>query len=349
MFDTYIFSRISTKNEAKMNGICAFLKEHDLSVDDDVEFFVVAYSGNSIIGCGGIASNILKSIAIAPELQGSGFSLKLMSELTSYAYEMGRYHLFLFTKPSNVKFFRQAGFFQIANAGEKLCLLENTKNGLKKYCNRLKRRKLEGEKIGSIVMNANPFTLGHQFLVEKSAKECDSFHLFVVQEEGSEFSYKDRFEMIKLGTSHIPNLILHPGTEYIISRATFPTYFIKDKGVIDSCHTTVDLQIFREYIAPSLGITHRYIGTEPQCVVTNNYNLEMQQCLISPLLKGSKIEVVEVPRLTTKNKNNIISASTVRQLLMFGDKACLANYLPQTTIDYLSHLSYQIAIDPVAA
>ncbi len=79
-------------------------------------------------------------------------------------------------------------------------------------------------------MNANPFTLGHQFLVEKAAKECDWLHLFVVQEEGSEFSFFDRFEMIKAGTRHIDNITIHPGSKYIISRATFPTYFIKDQG-----------------------------------------------------------------------------------------------------------------------
>lgn len=344
MFDTYMFTRISTGNETKMKGIRVFLKKHDLSVDNDVEFFVVAFSGTSIIGCGGIASNILKSIAITPELQGSGFSLKLMSELTNYAYEMGRFHLFLFTKPSNVKFFRQAGFFKIANAGDKLSLLENNKNGLEKYCNKLKKWKVPGDKIASIVMNANPFTFGHQFLAEKAASECDWLHLFVVKEEGSEFSYHDRFEMIRKGTQHIKNLTLHPGSKYIISRVTFPTYFIKDKGVIDYCHTAVDLQLFRDHIAPYLGITHRYIGTEPQCVVTNNYNQQMQQWLISPLLESPKIEVIEVPRITTNN--NPISASTVRGLLIRGDTEHLADYLPKTTIEHLNH---HAAREPVAA
>ncbi|MCD9496586.1 [citrate (pro-3S)-lyase] ligase [Photobacterium carnosum] len=335
MFDTYLFTRISTKNEIMMKGIRVFLENKNLSIDNNVEFFVVAYSEECIIGCGGIANNILKSIAIVTERQGSGFFLKLMSELTNLAYEMGRYHLFLFTKPSNVKYFRQAGFFQIANAGEKLSLLENTKNGLEKYCNKLKQWKISGDKIGSIVLNANPFTLGHQFLVEKAANECDGLHLFVVQEEGNEFSYHDRFEMIKLGTQHIPNLILHPGSEYIISRATFPTYFIKDKGIIDYCHTAVDLQIFRNHIAPALGITHRYIGTEPQCIVTHNYNQQMQQWLTSPLLESPKIEVIEVARITINN--NPISASIVRALLLRGETDNLINYLPQTTIEYLNH------------
>jgi [citrate (pro-3S)-lyase] ligase len=344
MFDTYMFTRISTENEIKMKGIRAFLEKHDLSVDSDVEFFVVAYSGVHIIGCGGIATNVLKSIAITPELQGSGFSLKLMSELTSFSYEMGRFHLFIFTKTSNIKFFRQAGFFKIANAGEKLSLLENSKNGLKKYCNKLKKWKVPGDKIASIVMNANPFTFGHQFLAEKAASECDWLHLFVVKEEGSEFSYHDRLEMMRKGTQHIPNLTLHPGSKYIISRATFPTYFIKDQDVVDYCHTAIDLQIYRQYIAPSLGITHRYIGTEPQCVVTNNYNRQMQQWLVSPLLENPTIEVIEVPRLTTVS-NQLISASTVRGLLRRGETEPLADFLPLTTIDYLNHHTVATTIE----
>lgn len=341
MFDTYTFTRVSADSLLKIGRVSEFLEQHELGIDNDVEYFVVAHSEQHIIGCGGIASNVLKSIAIAPELQGTGFSLKLMTELTNFAYEIGRFHLFLFTKPSNIPLFRQSGFFPLVQVGDKLALLENSKKRLTNYCQQLCLLKVNADKVGSIVMNANPFTLGHQFLVEKAAKECDWLHLFVVQEEGSEFSFFDRFEMIKAGTRHIDNITIHPGSKYIISRATFPTYFIKDQGVVDYCHTAIDLQIFRQYIAPALGITHRYVGTEPQCVVTSNYNQQMYQWLGSPLLDYPNIEVVEVPRLTVREQP--ISASQVRSLLVRGELEPLNTLLPSTSIAHLN----QSAVRPI--
>ncbi len=61
--------------------------------------------------------------------------------------------------------------------------------------------------------------------------------------------------MIEEGVSDLDNVIVHQGSDYIISRATFPSYFLKDDGVINYCHTAVDLQLFRSFIGPSLGIT----------------------------------------------------------------------------------------------
>ncbi len=333
MLDTYTLSRVSARNQKKWSDIAAFLQRFNLGVDTDVERFIVAYSGEEIVACGGIAGNILKSIAINEQLHGSGFSLRLMTELTSLAYEMGRYELFLFTKPQNVKLFRQSGFFPIAKVDDTLVLLENSQYRLRNYCRKLKKSKVDGERIGSVVINANPFTLGHQYLIEQAAKDCDWLHLIVVKEEGSEFSYHDRLEMIKKGISHIPNVTVHPGSSYIISRATFPTYFIKSQGLVNYCHTAIDLQIFRHYIAPALGITHRYVGSEPDCVVTSHYNQQMKYWLTTDDLKWPPIDVVELERKTAHQQP--ISASTVRSLLKKGQVKQLGSLLPQTSIDYI--------------
>ncbi|CAM3614623.1 [Citrate [pro-3S]-lyase] ligase [Vibrio aerogenes CECT 7868] len=339
-----LLSRVNNRQQDKLSEIADFLDGFDLLIDKDVEFFVVAYSRDTtyagesagskdkIVACGGIAGNILKSIAISPELHGTGFSLTLMTELTSLAYEMGRYHLFLFTKPQNVKLFRQSGFFPVEQADDKLVLLENSQCSLKNYCRKLNQKKVSGNKIGSIVMNANPFTLGHQYLIEQAAGDCDWLHLFVVKED-CEFSYSDRLEMIKQGTAHIPNITIHPGSNYIISKATFPTYFIKSQGLIDFCYTAIDLQIFRKYIAPALGITHRYVGTEPECVVTRHYNQQMKHWLFCTEISAPQIDVVEILRRSVNDQP--ISASTVRKLLDKGDNDGLASFLPRTSIDYI--------------
>ncbi|MDK9780717.1 [citrate (pro-3S)-lyase] ligase [Vibrio sp. B172a] len=333
MFDTYAFSRVNRNQYEKFGAITEFLTCYDLDVDADVERFVVAKSQGQIIACGGLAGSTLKSIAIDPALQGTGFSLRLMTELTTMAYEMGRFDLFLFTKPQNMQRFRESGFFPISFADDKLILMENSQTNLRNFVRSLRKKKKDGDKIGSIVMNANPFTLGHQYLIETAASQCDWLHLFVVSEEGKGFSYHDRLNMIESGTKHIPNLTIHHGSKYIISKATFPTYFIKEKRLIDYCHTAIDLNLYRQHIAPALGITHRFVGTEPDCVVTHYYNQQMKHRLTTKELNGAPISVIEIERKCASGTT--ISASTVRKLLQKGQLDQLVHFLPSTSIDYL--------------
>jgi len=334
ILNEYTFNRISSEQIHHKHEIRCFLSEHGLGIDDDIEYMILACDENDqIIACGGIAANILKSIAISETLQGSGFSLKLMTELTSLAYELGRFSLFLFTKPENVNRFRQSGFYLVEKFDSKLALMENSPSRLIGYCNKLAEQHILGNKIGSIVMNANPFTLGHQHLVEQACQECDWVHLFVVKEEGSDFSFIDRLTMIRAGTKHFSNLTVHSGSEYIISRATFPTYFLKEQQLIDYVHTALDLKIFRHFIAPSLGITHRYVGTEPVCTVTKNYNLSMYEWLENKSDESPAIAVVEIPRI--EQDNQPISASRVRKLLKDKNISEIRSLVPETTYSFL--------------
>lgn len=333
MVDIYTFSRVSTKNKTKLSKIKEFLCQHQLTIDDDVEYFVVAYSMTQIIACGGIAGHVLKSIAISPALQGTGFALKLMTELTSFAYEMGRFTLFIFTKINNVNLFRKCGFFLIDKVEPHVALLENSPNRFPFYCDKLHSLKVPGNKIGSVVMNANPFTLGHKYLIEKACEECEWVHLFVVQSENEYFSYDDRMAMIKSGTKHLFNLTIHSGSDYIISRATFPSYFIKDEQIVNQSHIALDLSIFRNSIAPALGITHRFVGTEPICTVTCNYNQAMHLWLEQKLNPNPPITVVEIER--SQQAALPISASRVRYLLNHFGIDAIADLVPQTTYSYL--------------
>src|SRR5208283_3870000 len=190
-----------------------------------------------------------------------------------------------------------------------------------------------GEKVGGIVLNANPFTLGHRYLVEQAARACDWLHVFVVKEDASMFSYADRYGLVAAGVRGIGNLTLYPGSDYIISRATFPNYFLKDKGIVDHSWAGIDLLLFREYIAPALGITHRYVGTEPFDRVTNDYNAEMMEWLEHAASKAAPLVVVEIPRAT--NRGVPISATEVRRLLARRDFSRIAELVPETTLHYL--------------
>jgi len=336
VFDRYSFQKTVNGSSRRMAQVKAFLMEKGLGVDVDVEYFIVAYDNFNIVGCGGLAGNTLKSIAVDESHQGNGLSSKLITELVTLAYDMGRYHLFIYTKPENYKVFHAAGFYLIASVKGRVILLENSKNRLKNYCNSLAKLRRSGGKIGSIVMNANPFTLGHRYLVEKASQECDWLHLFVVKEDSSFFNYHDRMNMIKAGVQSFENVIVHPGSEYMISRATFPSYFLKDEGVINFAHTAIDLQLFRQHIAPALGITHRYVGTEPICKVTRFYNQQMHQWLSTQVLDSPVISLIEIPRC--EQGELPVSASLVRNLLFQNRWEEIKKIVPLTTYEYLQKL-----------
>ncbi|MEM0652412.1 [citrate (pro-3S)-lyase] ligase [Klebsiella huaxiensis] len=324
------------KDPRRREAVDLFLHQHQLSLEADCEIVIVAEHQRRIVCCGAIAGCVLKCIAVDPSLQGEGLSLKLLTELMTQAYELGRSELFLFTKPYSAALFSCAGFWPIARAGDQAVLMENSRERLARYCRQLTMYRQPGEKIGAIVMNANPFTLGHRWLVEQAARQCDWLHLFVVKEDASFFSYQDRVALIEQGIAGIENVTLHPGSAYVISRATFPGYFLKDKGVVDDCHCQIDLQLFREHLAPALGITHRFVGSEPLCGLTRNYNLRMRQLLEAPG-ETPAIKVVELDRV--EKGGEPISASRVRKLYNARQWSAIEPLVPPGTLSFLMHLA----------
>ncbi|MEX4190867.1 [citrate (pro-3S)-lyase] ligase [Haemophilus influenzae] len=327
------FERISTEQK-KLSLIQTFLHQNALKLDEQIEYFVVGYNDNEqIVVCGGLAGNIIKCVAIDESLRGSGVALQLITELVDLAYTLKRPHLFIYTKPEYATLFKSCGFYIISDANPYVVLLENSATRLQKQCSLWEKMRVDGNRIGSIVMNANPFTLGHRYLIEQALQQCDHLHLFIVGEDASQFSYTERFEMIQQGIFDLSNITLHSGSDYIISRATFPNYFLKDQLITDESYFEIDLKLFRLHIAQALGITHRFVGTELNCPITAEYNRQMHYWLMDAEMNAPKINVIEIPRKTANN--HIISASTVRKHLAEKNWAQLAEFVPMTTLNYL--------------
>jgi [citrate (pro-3S)-lyase] ligase len=181
------------------------------------------------------------------------------------------------------------------------------------------------QSCGAIVMNANPFTYGHRHLVEFAASKVDRLYVFCVEEDRSFFSFEERLEMIKAGTSDLRNVVVVPSGKYIISYETFPEYFVKDSVENDKVDVTKDIKIFCEAVAPALGITKRFVGEEPKDSVTKRYNQGMKEIL--PLYN---IDFEEIPRLEVPGIG-FVSASAVRQYIKDGDYEKLRLCVPKTT------------------
>lgn len=290
---------VVAKHPERLSQIRYLLADSGLGLDNDITLFVEAWSGAQLVGCAGLAANVIKCVAVNEQLRGENLSARLLAEVENAALERGHFHLFLCTRPCNKERFGRSGFWPVAQSGNNAVLMENTPQGIVRYCRSLRASRKCGEKIGAIVMNANPFTLGHRHLVEQAAAQCDALHLFVV----------------------------HEGSQYIISRATFPAYFLKETGKVQQAWSEIDVLIFRDFIAPALGITHRFIGSEPFCDITRQYNQTLHDLL------ASHIDVVEMPRI--KATGNAISASEVRRLLKTQQFSRIREIVPDSTFAHL--------------
>ena len=304
-----------------------FLAKSGLRLDDmDYYAAVVDRESYAMLAGGGFKDDIIKCIAVDDSLRGTGMSQQLISHLMSQMNAQGHNNVKVFTKPGNIDIFESLGFKTLGESS-KAILLENGLDGLSSYVSYLKSLKREGNN-GIIVMNANPFTLGHQYLVEQAAAQVDNLYVIVVAEDKSLFSSDERLAMVEAGCAHLKNVTVCHGSSYIISAATFPSYFIKQASDAAMAQIELDLDITARHIAPALGATVRFVGSEPSDELTRNYNQAMKT-----MLPQRGIEVIELPRLE-KNGSHI-SASAVRHMLDNGRLKEAMKLVPATTVPYL--------------
>lgn len=301
----------------------ALLAKAGLTPDPDAQQIVTVWEEEELIATGSRKGNLLKCIAVDPEHRGEDLTAAVLSQLRAGAFGDGQKHLFLYTKPENRRMFESLFFYPVAQT-DTVLLMEDKRNGIRTFLDTLPAA-TPGEKIGAAVMNCNPFTLGHRYLIETAARECDHVYIFVLSEDQSRFSAQDRMEMVRLGTADIANVTVLPTGPYLISSATFPTYFLKDREAATQVHCRLDIEIFENWFVPRFGITHRYVGTEPLSPMTAQYNAALKENL-------QKTVLVELPRLETGSTP--VSASAVRKALDAGED--IRNLVPESTYRYLT-------------
>lgn len=289
-----------------------------------VEYTVLVWEDAELVATGSREGSILKCIAVEDAWQGQGLLAVVITQLRQNAFQAGHSHLFLYTKPQNEYLFTALFFHSIART-DKVLLMEDSAHGISRFLSSL--GKAEGE-CGAIVMNADPFTLGHRYLAEEASRRCEKLLVFVLSEDKGYFSASVRMELVRLGTADLPNVTVLPTGPYLISSATFPTYFLKDRDNADTVHCMLDVEIFAKYFAPYFSISRRFVGTEPLSALTARYNE-----VLKAELPRRGIPVEEITRL---EKNGIpVSASAVRAALERHDRELVRTLVPATTFNYL--------------
>lgn len=296
---------------------------------DNIWYTIGIYSADQLVATGSISKNIFKYIAVCKKIEDhSNVFNSLVSQLETKLAENHIFHNFVFTKPKYSDAFKFVGFKELARSPFSV-LLERGNSSIHDYLAQIERP-LDFDKlnIGAVVINANPFTLGHRFLIDFAAKKSDLVYVFVVSENISLFSTDERMRLVIDGTKDLDNVKVVSGGEYMVSFATFPSYFLTSKSEEIEHQTTLDAQIFKNFVAPYLNIKTRYLGSEPLSKTTIQYNDVLQRELPPPV----KVEVV--PRAKDKN-NKVISAQFVRRFIKDDNMQAIEDIVPLTTYKFI--------------
>ena len=286
------------------------------------------YHKEKLVGTVSYQNNVIKYIAVSEKYKDGGHTFNvLVSAIIQAMSQQEIFHYIVFTKPRYQKSFNFLGFETIVST-QKIAVLEMGDSSIKQYLERIP--KVNGEKKAAIVMNANPFTEGHYYLVKQAANNNDWVYVFVLEKEQNLFSTKDRLKLVQQGLQKLKNVIVLSGGEYIISPATCPTYFLREDDEIAKEQMVVDATLFKERIATYLDISARYVGEEPLSPMTRSYN-DILETILPP-----EIKVYVLARKKTE-QHQVISASQVRKAYLAGQLEKIKYMVPETTYQYLKN------------
>lgn len=333
----YELREIPLSISAMVKRVEGFLGSCGLRLDSLDRLYGVYDSDDNLMAVGGRRGNVVKDVAVHPSLQGESVTNTLMGRIEADAFVDGIEHLKVFTKPSNEKIFASLGFVTVGRASRAI-LMENDREGISRYCRELSNMAGDGRKHrGVVVMNCNPLTIGHLYLIEQAASLVDRLFIIPVREDVSEFTAAERDGMIRRAVSRFSNVTVCPGSEYVISAATFPSYFIKEADEAVRAQMELDLDIFANHIAPALSAGVRFVGCEPSDGLTALYNEAMKKILP---LRG--IDVEEIKRLEVEGIP--VSASIVRRLIAEGMAGKALKLVPSASIPVLLAHAATIAL-----
>lgn len=322
--------------KTEKNAISNFLEKFSLQYDFNSDVTVFIEDENKIVGTVSKTGNVIKCLAVDEDYQQDNLSSKLITKIIEILNNEGQFHYLVYTKKIYENIFLEFGFNTITKGINSIFLEGGSPNifseiqSIKKKLTIQYGQDIFKSQIGSIVMNANPITNGHLHLIEKASKENDLVIVFILEEDQSYFSFKERFALAYAAISPYNNVVLIPSTKYIISKETFPNYFLKEVNIHAREYSLIDTKIFKEYFMKELSIDYRYVGTETDPLM-KIYNDTLKDQL------GEKLIIVE----RISEENNIISASLVRKMIKDNDIENALIYLPKSIHWIIKSITYE--------
>ena len=233
----YTVSRIFPTDKRAVRQMDALLEKEGIERDKNLDYSIGLFDDDyNLVATGSCFANTLRCMAVSSEHQGEGLMNQVISHLIEYQYSRGNTSLFLYTKCNTARFFSDLGFYEIARVEGKVVFMENRRSGFADYLKQLQQETAaflaaqtapvvltqtenqdthndkdgadasaptSTQKIGAVIMNANPFTLGHRYLVEQAAASVDLLHVFVVSEDASLVPFSVRRQLVADGCADL--------------------------------------------------------------------------------------------------------------------------------------------------
>ena len=325
---------------SEINKIKEFLKANDLNYEDNITKSFYIEENELVVASVSIFNNVIKCFAVSKEYRSENYGGILISNVINYFYENKIYHYMVYTKKEYLNTFINLGFNEVVST-DTVVILESGTPSIKEYLVDLKKKieykfeaNLDNCDVASLVMNCNPITEGHLGLIELASKNHQYVIIFLLEEDLSYFSYKERMTLVYLSTMHLSNVIVVPSSSYIVSSLTFPNYFLKNETLKNIEWATTDALIFKNYFMKYLNIKYRYVGTESSKIMID-YNNALKEILEDKLIEVKRFE----------NDEQVISASLVRKYIEEGNidkalelvpRACRMLFYPMAKEKYLN-------------
>ena len=301
-----------------------FLKKHNLDYEFDIDYSILIYDLDKLIATASLANNVMKCFLVDDSYKNQQITNIMFKHLIDILHEKSIFHFFVFTKPENEKIFLSLNMKKIVETMNTVLLeggdsIHNQLDKLKKDYH------ISDNKKACVIINANPMTNGHLYLIETASKENDEVVVFVVSEDLSSFPFEHRFKIITEACAPFKNVQVVPSLSYLVSKLTFPKYFLKEDQLIQAEQTLVDVLVYKLYYTKHFNIKLRYLGEEPFSFNTDKYNQVLKDYL------GGNIKIIE----RKEQNNQIISASLVRKSIKANKIDKIKEFVPLATYNYL--------------
>ncbi len=314
--------------ELNLEDVSSLILENNLNIKDKTDYTIGVFDKNKLVATGSLYKNVIKLIAVEKNYRGQNLLATIITALIKELTKRNMHKYFIYTNKENAHLFSDLGFYLIAQT-DNVAFFENSTFTITEKLKKIKENiSLQKGSVAALVMNCNPVTKGHLYLIEIASRENDNVIVFLVEENKSFFPFDIRFDLTKRATKHLKNVFVVPSTEYIISSSTFPNYFIKDLSKAAIIQMELDAVLFKNHFVNTFNISKRYVGTEPLDAFTSNYNEVLKKVLNNKLITVERLKI----------GNNFVSASLVRAYLKDDKYELIKDLVPKTTFDYLMTL-----------
>lgn len=171
---SYTLSEIHPDDHRGMAQVRNLLEQEGIRRDGNLDYTCGIFNDDwELAATGSCFGNTIRCLAVSGRHRGEGLLNQIVSHLVEVQLARGSATCSSIPSRTAPQYLSDLGFYEIVRVPGSLVFMENRRGGFDRYCASLSPKPQEGQSTAGVVMNANPFTLGHRHLVERAAREND--------------------------------------------------------------------------------------------------------------------------------------------------------------------------------